>query len=383
MSRSQVFINGHKGNIRGAYPMDPMTTYPSYDGGGLVNLMCEIESRLTGATAGVGLEPSLANAIPPGETIVLVLFDGLGTAQLGHEAAEVFRNSASGTIEAGFPTTTSVSLATVATGLPPSQHGVVSHLSWMPEHDRVVNTLKWVDLTGAPVAHDYASILPRPNLWERLRRAGVEPITVQPQDFGSSPLTRMTYRGARFEGISDERGLVQRTVELASTPARFIFTYVPHVDFAGHVFGLGSQEFADAMTTAAGIWSSLQDELPPGAVLLGTADHGLVDYAEGDKLLIRDPRFDNLTMSGDPRGLHLWFGGSLADELADSTGGELIDPIPLFGPDPTPSALERVSSRMLLAPEGKALLPRGFDKRLKAYHGGLDRREVEIPLLVG
>jgi hypothetical protein len=61
----------------------------------------------------------------------------------------------------------------------------------------------------------------------------------------------------------------------------------------------------------------------------------------------------------------------------------LVEPSRLFGPDPTPVSMERSGDRVLLAPEGVALLPRGFDKRLRAYHGGLDPREVEIPLLVG
>ena len=63
----------------------------------------------------------------------------------------------------------------------------------------MVNTLKWVDLSGQPVHYDYGSFLARPNLWERLRQAGIEPITVQPESFAGSPLSRLLYRGARFE----------------------------------------------------------------------------------------------------------------------------------------------------------------------------------------
>ena len=55
----------------------------------------------------------------------------------------------------------------------------------MPDLGRVVNTLKWVDLAGAPVDHDYSSVLPRPNLWERLSAAGVERIVraVEPCEY--------------------------------------------------------------------------------------------------------------------------------------------------------------------------------------------------------
>jgi hypothetical protein len=360
-----------------------MAAHPSYDSRGLVNLVSEIETRLGGTAPAPRLSGDLAGAIPDAPTIVLVMFDGLGIAQLRHSGASQLNGSLAGTLEAGFPTTTSTSLATIASGLSPGQHGVVAHLTWMPEHNRVVNTLKWVDLAGNVVDHEYAALLPRPNLWERLRTVGVEPITVQPGDFAATPLTRALYRGARFEGIWGIEDLVDATIQLAASPARFIFTYVPHVDVAGHVFGLESDEFTEAMGIVTRVWDELTRRLPPGAVLVGTADHGLVDYGEDKKLLIREPRFDQLRFAGDPRGVHLWCSDDDANALADLTGGMLVEPSRLFGPDPTPVSMQRSGDRILLAPEGVALLPRGFDKRLRAYHGGLDPREVEIPLLVG
>jgi hypothetical protein len=36
---------------------------------------------------------------------------------------------------------------------------------------------------------------------------------------------------------------------------------------------------------------------------------------------------------------------------------------------------------VLLAPPDSVILPRGFDKRLRGYHGGLEPIEVDIPLL--
>jgi predicted AlkP superfamily pyrophosphatase or phosphodiesterase len=360
-----------------------MTAQASSDPNRLVNLVSEIESRLGGTALAPGFSGGLTGAIPDAPTIVLVLFDGLGMAQLGHSAASRFSDSLAGTLEAGFPTTTSTSLATIASGLPPGQHGVVAHLTWMPEHNRVVNTLKWVDLAGDSVHHEYATLLPRPNLWERLRIAGIEPITVQPGDFAPTPLTRTLYRGARFEGIWGVEDLVDATIHLAAEPSRFIFTYVPHVDVAGHVFGQESDEFTEAIRIATRVWDELSRRLPPGAVLVGTADHGLVDYGENQKLLIREPRFDQLRFAGDPRGVHLWCGDDDANALADLTGGKLVVPAALFGPDPAAVSMQRSGKVVLLAPKGVALLPRGFDKRLRAYHGGLDPREVEIPLLVG
>ncbi|MGB7859885.1 MAG: alkaline phosphatase family protein [Acidimicrobiia bacterium] len=358
-----------------------MAKSPSYDGDGLVNLMAEIEHRLSGQSSASRL--THPNRIPDASTYVLVLFDGLGVAQLSHEAASSLGRAMTAELDAPFPTTTSVSLATIATGLPPSRHGQVAHLAWMPDLNQVVNTLKWVSVSGEPVVYDYSSVLPPLNLWERLRSAGVEPITVQPGDFAGSPLSRVLYRGARFEPAWDVDDLIAATAQLAGTPNRFIFTYVPHVDFAGHVFGLGSDEFSDAMKTAVNVWEGIAAALPPSVALLGTADHGLLEFSEDQKTLIRDQRYEALRFAGDTRGVHLWGDSSLMDELAETTGGVLANPLELIGPSPSSAARSRAGEAVLLASPNSVLLPRGFDKRLRCYHGGLDPAEVKIPLLVG
>lgn len=321
--------------------------------------------------------------VPDADTYVVVLFDGLGVAQLDHGDGGAFRSTMAATLDAPFPTTTSVSLSTVASGVAPSQHGQVGHLTWYPDLGLVVNTLKWVTVTGEPVGYDYPSLLPRPNLWERLRGAGVEPITVQPADFAASPLTRAVYRGARFEGAWDPNDLVDATVTLASVPRRFIFTYVPFVDVAGHVSGLGSEEYTAAMRAAALVWDGIVSRLPPGAVVLGTADHGLLEVSEDDKILVRDPRFGSLRFAGDTRGVHIWGDSRLIEDLAASVGGTLVDPLSWLGPGPTEKTRSHLGDRLLIAPPGKAIIPRGFDKRLRCYHGGLMPEELEIPLLVG
>ena len=355
---------------------------PDYSGGGLANLLTELEGRLTGQQTGVTLRADLATAIPDARTYVLLLVDGLGIAQLGHPAAGPMNAANLGTLHAPFPTTTSVSLATVATGRTPAEHGLVSHLTWLEEAGGVVNTLKWVDLAGQPVAYDYASVLPKHNLWERLRAAGVEPITVQPGPFEGSPLSRLLYRGARFEPTWDTLDLVKATVQLAGSGRRFIFTYVWQVDFAAHVNGLGSSEFHDAVTLAARTWEDLASRLPADVALIGTADHGLLEFSEEDKILVRNKRFDPLRFAGDPRGVLLWGDRPLIDSLREETGGTLVDPVGLIGPNPSADARRRVGHDLLIPPEGKVILPPGFDKRLRCYHGGASPAEIEIPLLV-
>lgn len=362
----------------------PLLT-PDFTGGSLLNLVAELEGRLTGGAPHPGLAPPLASTLPEGDSYVLVLFDGLGSAQLEDPAAARLAESCRGVLHAPFPTTTTNSLATIATGLPPAGHGLIGHLLWLPEVDEVVNVLKWVTPFGVTVDYDTSRMLPAPNLWERLRKAGREPVTVQPAAFEGSPLSRLLYRGARFEPAWDTDDLIAATVELAAAPGRLVFTYLPHVDVAAHLFGQESVEYRDAVALAAAVWDQIERRMPPGAVLVGTADHGHLDYAEADKVLVRHARFEGLRFFGDPRSLYVRGDLAAVEELAAECGAEMWAPdrLPLGPGRQHPELEARLPHLALLAPPGKVLLPRGFDRRLVGYHGGLQKEEVEVPLLVG
>jgi hypothetical protein len=365
---------------------DGLTKGPDYKGTGLLNLVAEIEVRLAGTSQAKRLTPDLATAIPEAASIILVLFDGLGDLQLSHPAAEVFRRARRGVLDAPFPTTTTVSMSTIATGTSPSTHGVIAHLSWFPELGRVVNTLKWVDLSGAAVDYPTRRLLPAPNLWERLTANGIRAVTVQPAGFETTPLTAALYRGAEFVGAETPEDFVARTVEAAGIERSLVFTYVPPVDFAAHVFGLGSPEYSDAMATAAGIWSGIAERLPANALMIGTADHGVPAIAEASKILVRNKAYMPLDFWGDPRAVMVRGSRRLIGRLASETGAIVIEPdefVPWLGPGPRHKELDRrLPDAVLLAPPGKVILPPGFDKRLVGYHGGLSREEVAVPLLV-
>ena len=193
---------------------------PDYTGGGLVNLVAELERRLTGKAPVPGLRPDLGTALPDAATYLLVLLDGLGDAQLAHPAAAPLAAARRGALDAPFPTTTTVSLATIATGLPPARHGLIAYQLWLPDREQVANTIKWTTLWGDPMGLDFDGFLPRPNLWERAAAAGVEPIVIQPLNFGGTPLSRVLYRGCRVEPYHDPgRGGGRRPAAVPAPPA--------------------------------------------------------------------------------------------------------------------------------------------------------------------
>lgn len=359
-----------------------MTNSPDYSGGSLVNLMTELELRLAGSAAGPGLHPEVAEQISEAGTYVVVLFDGLGADQLAHPAAGLAADAV-GRIDAPFPTTTTVSLATVATGLPPSQHGLLGYQLWMPDIEQVVNTIKWTTLWGEHLDYETSSLLPEPNLWERLQSAGIEPITVQPGHFATSPLTRALYRGCRFEPVFTVEEVVAATIDLAAHPGRLVFTYVPHVDFAAHVYGQDSPEYAESLRVATGIWEGIAHRLPSGTVMIGTADHGHIDFAESHRVRLPPEAEDGRILYGDSRAMFVKGDESPAFADLPATWIPAREVYEWWGPGPRHPAFEsRAPDGILLADDDVALLHSHSDKRLIGQHGALTKEEREVPLLV-
>lgn len=359
---------------------------PDYEGGGLVNLVAELEHRLTGASRSPRLDPRIGEAIPPAPSYLLFLFDGLGDGQLSHPRAAALAAARRAALDAPFPTTTSTSLASLATGVAPARHGLIGYQLWLPEHDLVVNTLKWTTLWGEPVEMATEDFLPAPNLWERMDGAGIETVTVQPGQFLDTPLSRLLYRGTRFEPFWTAAELVEACLVLADRPGRLVVAYLPHVDVAAHTHGQGSEEYADSLALAARIWERTVTRLPSGVTALGTADHGHVDIPPERQVEIPSPAQAGLTFYGDSRATFVRGDPSRTLGLSASLPAAWVpreELAPLWGPGPTHPELDgRAPDGALMAEPGHSLLHRFSDRRLIGAHGGLTEEEVRVPLLV-
>ena len=356
---------------------------PDYSGGNLLNLVAEIERRLIGTAPHPGLSPELADAVPAARSFVLALFDGLGDEQLGHPAVGAMRAHRAGSLDSPFPATTTVSLATIATGRSPAEHGLLGYQLWMPTLGAVINTIKWTTLWGEPVDYDTTPFLPAPNLWERLRVPGIEAITLQPWNFERSPMSRMLYRGARFEPWGSEDEAADAAASLVSEPGRLVFLYVPHVDFAAHVGGQTDEGYHEAMGLVDRIWDRLTRRLPREAAAIGTADHGHVDVPLDRQ--VRLPRLgqEELVLFGDARAMFVrGDGASLAANLP-ATWVPRQEMQHWWGPgDRHPEFDERAPDGVLVADDGYALLHRHSDDSLIGQHGAPTEAELRVPLLV-
>src|SRR2546423_4165255 len=144
-------------------------------------------------------------AIQSAARVCLLLVDGLGWELLRANAGSApFLNSiAREPLTAGFPATTAASLSSLATGVPPGEHGLVGYTMALPGYSRAFNTLTWslygvgprVDLVGELVPESFQPI---PTLAERAAAAGMPIHHLGPAFHEWSGLTRAIGRGERF-----------------------------------------------------------------------------------------------------------------------------------------------------------------------------------------
>ncbi len=357
------------------------TTRPRYEGSSLVNLVAELENRVIGSALAPRLTDIAMPALADGPT-VFVLFDGLGAHQLDHPRAGALAAAQIGSIDAPFPTTTTVSLATVATGLPPSGHGLIAYQLWNPAVDAVVNTIHMTTMWGDPIDQRHEDFLPGPNLWQRMSAAGASPVTVQPASFDRTPLSRALYGGATFVPYTTTAEAVERTLEAARAPRACVFLYVPHVDFAAHVAGQDSREYDAAMREADMVWARLERALPPDTLLVGTADHGHVDIPEAGKVRLTKSDEEGLILYGDPRAL---FVRGDVRRIAGQLPGTWVpyeDLEGMWGPAPLHRAFgERRPDGVVFADDGHAIFHARSNDRLVGHHGGLTSQERLVPVL--
>ncbi len=358
-----------------------MPSPPDTTGRGLVNLAATIEESFGQQPQHEVLAGSTREPDREGTT-VLVLFDGLGVSQLEHPRATELRASLAGSLDAPFPTTTTVSLATIATGRTPAEHGLIAYLLWDPSFGTIVNTIHLRSAWGDTVDIDLGRFLPTPNLFERLAGGGIESVVVQPENFRGSALTTVLYRGARFEGYRDLDDAVAVTLDVAAHRSRLIVLYIPHVDVAAHVSGQESTDYDDALSAADTVWSRLHHMLPPHVTLLGTADHGHIDIPDANKIRLSPRAEESARLSGDGRAMYV--NGDPSQVLSE-TGGlwvPITDLEPLWGQGSlSPDTTRRSPDGVVLMRDGTAAFTRYMNDRLVGHHGGLTDAERLIPLL--
>ncbi len=262
----------------------PELTLPGYGQHSIADL-------LPGIAANVGVPGCRDVAGLPGSgRYLLILVDGLGWHQLRQagEAAPYLAGlqDSARPLTATVPSTTATSLASLGTGLPPGQHGIVGYVSRIPGSQVLLNALSWSD------DPDPRSYQPRPTVFERVADAGVAASSVSPRHFAGTGLTTAAQRGAQFIGYrrqtTDRERAELITQAVTRSPYSLVYAYEREVDHAGHRYGVGSPQWLQELRRVDRRCQLLAQWLPRDVCMLVTADHGMINVDSEHRIVVED-----------------------------------------------------------------------------------------------
>ncbi|WP_375475757.1 alkaline phosphatase family protein [uncultured Jatrophihabitans sp.] len=356
-------------------------------------------AALLGLTAGED-RLSLLDSHGPTDTVVVLLIDGLGLHLLEALApsapllADVLRGARGQLVglESTFPSTTPTSLVSLGTGSAPGEHGVLGFTLRVPETGALLTHVLW------RTEPDPRTWQPRDTWFERVAAVGVGARAVLPAAFAGSGLTDAAYRGAAFRWVQPAADYaVALAAEIGAGPG-LVYGYLADLDTAAHLHGAGSAQWHTAAAAVDALVRRVVSELPAGAVLLVTADHGGLNVPPDARWDIdSDPRLgDNvLAATGEPRVRYLHVRPGAIDDVAAAWRSvlnsnadvllrdEAIDG-GLFGPV-SDSHRQRLGDLIVVCTADVALLATAHEppevSALVGFHGSRTAVEMAIPLI--
>ncbi|MDI3213337.1 nucleotide pyrophosphatase/phosphodiesterase family protein [Arthrobacter sp. AL12] len=280
-----------------------------------------IAEVLTSAAASVGVS-GFDNRLnlPAAKRICVVLADGLGRNLLKQKSAHTpflraVMQSGQGqvpvSLDSAFPSTTAASLASFGTGLAAGQHGMVGYDVLDPDQDRVVNMLGGWDAGVDPERWQ-----PFPTVFQRAAEH-VEVTTVSLPQFSDSAMTRAALRGGSYVTATTSHARTAAAAEtMAGSGRSLMYFYVNELDKAGHRHGCQSPQWEHQLEELDATVKRLSATLPAGTTILLTADHGMLDVPESQRIdYAADPALvaGVRHTAGEPRMVHLYLEESDGD----------------------------------------------------------------------
>jgi hypothetical protein len=334
----------------------------------------------------------------------LLLVDGLGAELLRAHAADApFLSSLpdAGPLTVGFPSSTSISLATLGTGAVPGAHGMVG-ISFRTG-DELLDSLRWTEHGAGDPPVDLRErrppeqVQPLPTVFERAAAAGIAVTVVSQRQFRGSGLTRAALRGGRFRGTFALGDLAAELVTTLSRADRQLcYGYHSELDSLGHLHGPGSLPWRMQLGEIDRLVEQVTTALPPDALLAVTGDHGMIRVGRRfDADLDTDLRRGVLLLGGDPRARHVYTRPGATEEVLATWREVLRDDawvVPRdeaieagwFGPVGA-AVVDRIGD-VVVATRGTAAVIRSITEptisTMPGQHGSLSAAEQLVPLLV-
>ncbi len=338
------------------------------------------------------------------ESVVVLLVDGLGwnLLQANGGIAPTLHGMSGRSLTAGFPTTTATSLASLGTGLPCGEHGIMGYTTRIDGLDEPINWLRWqgsssgVNLLDPLVPEQ---VQPRPTAFERAERAGVEVSVVSSYAFRGSGLTRAVLRGGNYLPVMTAADTIAEVARAARGPRpSLIYCYTGDLDLVGHGFGCASQAWEVQLALVDRAVELLAERLPVAARLLVTADHGMVDVPDHAKIdYDTEPALSEGVelIAGEARMRYLHVAPERVEEVQERWRSRVGDQFAVltraeavgrgwFGPSVTPVAYGRIGDLVVVSTTEAAIVRSKAEHglmQLRGHHGALTDDELLVPLI--
>jgi predicted AlkP superfamily pyrophosphatase or phosphodiesterase len=356
---------------------------PDYGGACISNILAGLHGR------GDRRPSWIPEPVGDARQIVLLVLDGLGWEQLKARPliAPTLCSMAGGAITSVAPSTTATALTSITTGLPPAAHEVVGYRVRV-KGDAVLNVLRW--RTAAGDARQ--DVDPTMFQTQPVFRGYAAPVVTR-AEFAATGFTVAHLAGVRLNGWRMASSMPVQVAALLRAGEPFVYAYYDGVDKIAHEKGFGP--YYDAELQAADrLVSDLASLLPPGAVLVVTADHGQVEV--DDQTIALGPEVLAVTRLVSGEGRFRWLharpgcAGRLA-EVAHATFGHVawvrtldeIESAGWFGGPLTAAGRDRLGDVALIANQPVAFVDPADtgELALRCRHGSLTSAEMLVPLL--
>lgn len=368
--------------------------------------LANLAARLYGRHSVQPLQHALLHGLEDAETVILLLVDGMGEAQLAALAPDGWlARQPRSTLQSVFPSTTTAAISTLLTGVPPAEHGLLSWHVWAPEAGCIATPL--------PLREHWrgeGEALPDEALATTLYRqpsalAGGERrhYVLQPEYIADSHYSRHHGGEAGALPWHGYDALFAQLAALARQPGRkFVYAYIPDLDSLMHHKGTRHPKAQQLLQRIDSHCAALAAQLPASCRLLITADHGQLDIPPEKLLFLNDyPELAAMLVRplwGEPRVAFCAPRPECAETFPAAVEAALGHALWVlraedvlaagwFGPAPLhPQLAARAGDYVLLLKDDWGLLQMVDDSerpRLIGNHGGLSAAEMQVPLIVG
>lgn len=337
----------------------------------------------------------------------LLLIDGLGwnllQAHARHAPFLASLMQPDGHFRVGFPATTAASLASVSSGLGSGAHGIVGCSFALDEHTEL-SPLSWTTAAlhaqaqpgSAPAPG--AFIVP-PDAWSLASAQGIAISTVMLGRYANSAFSQAIYKAGEIlpaPAYDAYPQLINAALE-RSGPA-FCFAYFGDLDFAGHLYGPGSEAWLNQLEIADQLAQAIADKLPDSVQLMVIADHGMLAL---DNAQVRDFDLDPVlqegvrAIAGDIRARHVYVAAQqdriherwqnrLGDEYRVMSKAQAIAR-GLFGDVMLSQAEARIGDLIVVPTGAGGIIRSEVEKHAsqwRGHHGALTDDDQRVPLLM-